>query len=318
MKSLASRRGFTLIELLVVIAIIALLIALLLPAVQQARESARRSSCTNNLKQVGLALHNYYEATGTFPPLTIAKGQCTSGVAGPFTLNASGWTMLLPYLDQAAMYNDYDHNQAAGHYVTGFGTPVLGDAVLSGNAAIVSQPLNALTCPSEPGNPILPDNANYGVKAGSGYFGAKTNYDFSSINDYQGCNKWATRASTERRMFEDNSSCRMSHITDGSSNTVAVCETRFSVYNGECPAWGYRGWVMVGIDLYSYSINNTFYSGIDRAPSLGSWAYPGSSHEGGMNVLLADGAVRFLAETIDTATRRNLATMSDNQVIGDF
>src|SRR4051812_6730319 len=93
------KRGFTLIELLVVIAIIAVLIALLLPAVQQAREAARRSQCKNNLKQIGLALHNYHDTANTLPPGWI--GDPTGSNAG----NRWGWgTMILPYLDQAPLY----------------------------------------------------------------------------------------------------------------------------------------------------------------------------------------------------------------------
>jgi prepilin-type N-terminal cleavage/methylation domain-containing protein len=104
------RRGFTLIELLVVIAIIAVLIVLLLPAVQQAREAARRSSCKNNLKQIGLALHNYHETQGVFPP-----GYITADVTAP--QNASpgfAWSlMLLPFLDQSPLYKHFDFSEPA-------------------------------------------------------------------------------------------------------------------------------------------------------------------------------------------------------------
>lgn len=314
------RRGFTLIELLVVIAIIAILVALLLPAVQQARAAARSSQCKNNLKQIGVALHNYHDVQSVFPPATLNKGQCNSGTGNPLVQNATGWTMLLPFLDQTTIYDAYDHDQAAGHYTAGaLAGTVVGSAVTSGNGALISQPLSVLTCPSETGNPYHPANgSHYVIANGSGLTGAKTSYDFSVINDYYGCNGWSTRSFTTRRMFEDNSRCTFRDITDGTSNTVAIAETRFDVYNGEAPAWGFRGWVMIGIDFGTYGINQTVYAGVDRAPALASWAYSGSYHPGGCHILLADGSTRFVSELIDTTTRRNLASMADNQELGQF
>lgn len=309
--------GFTLIELLVVIAIIAILVALLLPAVQQAREAARRSQCKNNLKQIGLALHNYLDTHKVFPPASIAKGQCNTGTSNPLVLNATGWTMLLPFLDQANMYNRYDMNQAAAHYTAGaLAGTLMGDAVTSGNAEIVSTLLPALLCPSDDGDPRHDANGtHYTIKNGSGFQGAKTSYDFSVINDYYGCNNWSVQSRLTRRMFADNSHSRPRDVTDGLSNTVAVSETRLTVYNGRTPAWGYRGWVMIGIDLGTYPINETWYGGVNRAPALASWSYPGSLHVGGCQVLMGDGAVRFLSENVDSGTKRKLASMADGEVV---
>ena len=108
------QRGFTLVELLVVIAIIGILVALLLPAIQAAREAARRAQCGNNLKQLGVAVHNYHDAYQVFPPAGIGYGWCSEGRPGfPTMLNVSGWTMVLPFLEQQSLYDRYDPRQSA-------------------------------------------------------------------------------------------------------------------------------------------------------------------------------------------------------------
>lgn len=107
------RRGFTLIELLVVIAIIAVLIALLLPAVQQAREAARRTQCKNNLKQIGLALHNYHDVHKTFVPATIYMGYGDTA-PWPYNLNHTGWLMLLPFLEQGNLHEMWNPSISTG------------------------------------------------------------------------------------------------------------------------------------------------------------------------------------------------------------
>ena len=113
MQSRSSHRGFTLVELLVVIAIIGTLVGLLLPAVQSAREAARATQCRNNMKQMGLALHNYHDNFNVFPPALLNSGRYNNSgyttVTNP-VLNTTGWVFLLPYIDQAPAYNQYNFN----------------------------------------------------------------------------------------------------------------------------------------------------------------------------------------------------------------
>ena len=207
------KSGFTLIELLVVIAIIAILIALLLPAVQQAREAARRSQCKNNLKQLGLALHNYHDVHKQFPPACIYTG--TGADAGQPNFDSSryadgrsdGWgatwvVLTLPFFDQAPAYNRMDFNQ---------------NARASVNEAITSKPMTALLCPSQPGGSrnLTQDSSNfakghYAINGGTHYLMAEAN---ATSGNYRGLSsiagQWGAR-------FRD--------ITDGTSNAIALSE----------------------------------------------------------------------------------------------
>jgi prepilin-type N-terminal cleavage/methylation domain-containing protein len=324
-RSRGRSRGFTLIELLVVIAIIAVLIALLLPAVQQAREAARRSQCKNNLHQVGLALHNYHDTFKVFPPSRMSPGFV--GWGGPaqggsaFYLNSSGWTMLLPYLDQGPMYNKYDHNQAASwsYYYGAYGPGEMkGDPNV--NAPLTKTVLNVLVCPSDNGTKFYPAINQYYSISSTVAGGAKTSYDFSVwYGEYYYANYYQNLAIQARPLFGSNTSTRIDDIKDGSSNTVAVAEQVFEKYNGVCGAWGYSCHVNVGIDVAWYGINRWDYYGTNyQYGRLGQWAAPGSMHVGGCHMLLADGAVRFISENLAANTRTNLAYISDAQVVGEF
>ena len=316
---MSKRRGFTLIELLVVIAIIAVLVAILLPAVQQAREAARASQCRNNLKQLGIALHSYHETMGVLPPGHI--GRCTSP-----QLNTSGLTMLLPYLDQGTLYNKMDFSSAMTTYnSTAQPSPMAVDPVVSGNAPLEKTIIRTFLCPSDAGNPILTETgSNYGISAmNTGSGGAKTSYDFVTAGSgfISTCENWLTTTLTIRRMFGDNTAVRLTDVKDGTSNTAAMSETCLDVYNGRPPAWAYRGWVMVGIDLAAYPINLWYYAptNIQNPPGkLASWAYPGSTHVGGFHLLMGDGAVRFVTENIDTSTKQRLAYIADGLLLGGF
>lgn len=323
MRSRHKRRlGFTLIELLVVIAIIAILIALLLPAVQQAREAARRASCKNKVKQVALALHNYHETHRVFPPAGISYGWCTaSSTQSPdkTTHNKNGLSLLLPFLDQAPLYNNINQETANSAQNTGYccsyagsGTPLAGNP--ADNADEMTVLLDVFLCPSDPGTTHLGTGAPYGTSVAPGP--AKTNYELSTDQTIS-CDLWAAQSSQSRKIFGENSRSRISDIKDGSSNTIMVCETTRTVANGEPPAWGMRGWVTTGGDV-DPGINVWDVPTGSTTPTLGnlnSWGQVGSLHVGGAHFGLGDGAVRFISENTDLTVLRRLGTMADGAVV---
>lgn len=319
------RRGFTLIELLVVIAIIAVLVAILLPAVQQAREAARASQCRNNLKQLGIALHSYHETHSVLPAAHLWRCATT---AAPKHINGTGHQMLLPYLDQGALYDKFNFSESMTTWNSngsGAVSTAASDPMTNGNGPLVKILLPILLCPSDGGNPYHLDVAgHYGISStNSGTGGAKTNYDFvTNVASFRTtCEAWPSSASTTRRMFGDNSACRISDIKDGASNTVAMCETTLDIGDGRSPAWGYRGWYMTGIDLAAYPINYFAHYSTGAKYNQGKLAqagFSGSLHQGGINILLGDGGVRFLNENLDTITRQRMAYIADGLIVGEF
>jgi len=332
--------GFTLVELLVVIAIIGILIALLLPAVQAAREAARRSHCSNNLKQIGVALHNYHSAHNCFPPGGVDYGWAAYAVppnyppepADKLVKNLNGLVLLLPFLEQQPLYDKYDFGQCAslagspGHTqsnIVSSERPYAGDPVTSGNAAVISQKVPVFICPSDPYEILLPDGSAYGIKNGSGYRAVKTNYDFSaSASDFSYFNDWSVLSPTTKRMFGENSNTTIAHVVDGTSNTVAVVETLHWVASGNGPGWGMGGWVMTGIDLsgginrFEIPADYTWVNPKTTIPGrLYTWARAGSLHPGGCQVCLADGSTRFLAETTDITVLTRISTMAGGEAV---
>ncbi|MFH1266895.1 MAG: DUF1559 domain-containing protein [Planctomycetota bacterium] len=318
-----TRTGFTLVELLVVIAIIGILIALLLPAVQAAREAARRAQCTNNMKQLGLALHNYHDTFKCFCPSSISKGWAVNaGGNDPMTLNLNGLVLLLPYLEQSALYDKYDFKQAASDYM-GLqpGGPLMGDPVTSGNADVISQRVAAFTCPSDAGDPLLPASGGYAIKGSGGPRGVKTCYDFCGrgVYHYYYHNYWKRYCKTNTTiapMFGENSATKFRDVKDGTANTFAMVERTYDVYNGDCSAWGYRAYVMVPPDI-RYGLNRWPRStNPGRRGQLGDWYWAGSLHPGGLNFLMADGSVQFVSETADQGILNATLTMAGGEVVG--
>ncbi len=308
--------GFTLVELLVVIAIIGVLIALLLPAVQAAREAARRSHCQNNFRQLGIALQNYHSVHKRFPPAGMDYGWCRHPENGGSSTirNGNGLFLLLPYLEQTAAYDQFDQNHAAYNSLSGNDhccSPtkslgkLLGDAIASGNIEVTKQPLTIYICPSDTGEVFLDTS------------GAKTNYDFSTSTNFD-CAEWFRIDSSKQRMFGENSTAKAANITDGLSNTVAMAETLRDVYNGECSAWGYRIWVMVGIDIAEKEINAWQWPGIIQDPrrsQLRNYGHAGSLHGDGVHVLMADGSTHYISDSTDPVVLERLAAMSDGQIV---
>ena len=196
------RRAFTLIELLVVIAIIAVLIALLLPAVQAAREAARRSQCVNNLKQLGLALHNYHSAQGVFPPGRINTYQAGNGHCW------GAYSQLLPQLEQQALFD-------AMNFVVNPDPDYTASTAAANMTAAVTV-LNSLICPSDGGPTLVP--------VGGGPY-AVHNYPLNVGSDYSLVQSPPSPLTSPNGIFFENSAVGLTAITDGSSQTVAIGET---------------------------------------------------------------------------------------------
>jgi prepilin-type N-terminal cleavage/methylation domain-containing protein/prepilin-type processing-associated H-X9-DG protein len=331
------RRGFTLVELLVVIAIIGILVALLLPAVQAARESARRTQCTNNMRQLGIAMHNFESSNSQLPPAGKSYGWCRFDRSGstiykndPITLNVSGLMLLMPFMDQGAIFDQYDPNSSSTTLNRCLSParengPLVGDPIASGNGELATTRLAILLCPSDSGDPLLPDNDIYGIATGVDLLPAKTNYDFSVEYWQWRCNAWALTPLETRRMFGENSDTRIAQVTDGLSNTIAFGETTLDNVNGRCPAWAYRGWVQVGVDP-AQGIN-IWSSGWTHPPNpdpnrvspqpgrVGSWSWPGSMHPGGCNFTFGDGSVHFLEENTPRTIMQSFAMMTDGSAV---
>jgi prepilin-type N-terminal cleavage/methylation domain-containing protein len=325
-----SRRGFTLIELLVVIAIIAILIALLLPAVQQAREAARRSTCKNQLKQIGIAFHDYHEAHRQFPPAAICQGGCGTGNANSRHGNwAATWVaMILPYVDQGPLYDQYDFGSDRGSGV---------------NDNVTNNHLEFLRCPTDPSRDDTMTNANgmggdfwrgnYGVSVGAG--SATRNAHFQDSN-----RKGAFHVSAQY-------GARIAWIKDGTTNTVILGELRVRPEGGANDnSWG--AWGMAGGATFSARTNGGIPAGVilpnqdatvirDRTAHCDNgipatdrtwkcddttndqyWQATRSAHAGGVHVGMGDGSTRFVSESIDAGIWAGLNTISGGEVLGEF
>ncbi|MDA1213139.1 MAG: DUF1559 domain-containing protein, partial [Planctomycetota bacterium] len=228
------RNGFTLIELLVVIAIIAVLIALLLPAVQQAREAARRTQCKNNLKQLGLAVHNYHDAFLMFPPAYINPGnsQCVAIHGGANTRNTSGFLFLMPYIDQTNYYNLINFSLPTGP--AAHSSCTFGSAPSDAQASIIggkASEIAAFRCPSdtpfsEPMNSTVAPYSSYPMYGITNAM--RTSYPFVfHTHVYVLGTNFAQDSNTLKAMWGINGSAQIRDFKDGTSNTLCMMEATF-------------------------------------------------------------------------------------------
>ena len=306
-------RGFTLVELLVVIAIIGILVALLLPAIQAAREAARRSQCSNNMKQLGIALHNYHDTHSVFPPGVIAN-TLNAGTTPPSSM--SWMPLLLPFMEQTALYEEL--------------RPWMVTRASAGwPSALMNTVIPPLMCPSDPAAPKT------GVVHGEGanpLVDVPPDYNDGFSGNYLLCNGseqvTAANATAMNGMFFYRSRVRMAMVRDGTANTVMGAEIiTLPELAGQRDWRGryYRADHLSSIFSTTLPPNSTI-ADWTRVCQAGNPSYAPcftsvdpqyllarSYHPGGVQVTLADASVRFVANTINTATWQALGTRAGEE-----
>lgn len=306
-----ARDGFTLIELLVVIAIIAVLIALLLPAIQQAREAARLSQCKNNLKQLGIALHDYHATHNVFPPAGI--------VSSTITDNRFAWgAMILPQLDQSALYSQLDFS--------------IYNTASVGNRQAIGTVLAAFRCPTATDPARYPQIGPHSAPLPS--FEIATSSYMGVIGSALPCGGFSQDPAANG-LFRVMRTIRSSDVVDGLSQTLAVGEWRDYDFNTRRPSkYPNTNWVHYWACFYPVCIDSDSICGGGR--SVASIRLPindsrvvdchdrevaltlSSEHQSGAPSLFADGSVHFLSENTDLRMLQYLATINGGELVEDY
>lgn len=311
-RIVSNRNAFTLVELLVVIAIIGILVGLLLPAVQAAREAARRMQCSNNLKQFGLAMHNYESAIRRFPASFYRAWPTSTG--GTFGTPGWGWgTMILPYIEQSSLYNSLN-----------VGTTVL-DGRIPAVKLLGQTRLPGFRCPSDSGGALNANRANFATSNYIAVFGAL--YDQGAATP--GGLVYGSQVGVGTGVFSPNSQTRFNDISDGTSNTVMIGEMCYGP-NGVKDSTGtlrqYNGGVWIGnyIDTTTSNVSvqlslcgfsagaNVRFRRLNTPDSSNAFS---SAHTGGGQFVLADGSVHFISQNMDGVMIDRIADRADGQVV---
>lgn len=319
--------GFTLVELLVVIAIIGILIALLLPAVQAAREAARRSSCTNNLKQLGLALHLHHDQKKVFPPGFVARGGTPpTGTAQykPLSPTDTSWIgFILPFIEQMGLENLIDWTKAHFSWPPGGGA---GSKVLDLTIPLFHCPSSVQPAPNNSYEGIYANqNQARGNYVGNNGFGPTGEWENGPghLTPLVRTYNTTTLGPEGAGVFYINSWLTMADLKDGTTQTAMVCETRASkntkdgrgnMHYPEGPLYHHN---YSPNSLVPDQIRTAYCVTAPRLPCVGMFAAwnqrkeirtARSDHPGGVNLMLGDGSVRFVAETINLNVWHALST----------